>query len=393
MKTLTKDRKLIYAVFAAIAFTFVVMANGLNVHAAEGFDLYTVTPGINITAGDAASFDLYLTGGSAAGQDVTLSIESMPEGFTGYFKNGSYDVSRVHASGDADTSIATLQVTVPTDAADGVNEIVIKALSDSGMEDTLTLNLNISELKSGDSNFTVQYPDQEGVTGTSFSYSTTIINNSLTDENYNFSTNAPEGWQVTFTNNDTQVSSLDVPAGASAGVTIKVTPPDQVPAGDYKISCSATSAKESLSTDLNVKILGTYNLVVTTSDGNLALDAYANKASDVKLLIKNDGNIDLENISLTAQANTNWDVSFDKTTIESLAAGTSEEVVAHITPSNDSITGDYLTNIVASCDNQSSTAQLRVTVKTKTGWGIFAIVIILGVCCGLYQVIKKYGRR
>lgn len=101
----------------------------------------------------------------------------------------------------------------------------------------------------------------------------------------------------------------------------------------------------------------------------------------------------MKNITLTSQANSNWDVTFDNATIEALEAGASKEVKAHITPGNDSITGDYLTYITATCDNQSDTAELRVTVKTQTGWGVFAVIIIIAVAGGLWFVIRKYGRR
>jgi len=393
MNSISYGKKFFVSVIAGVTLVVCSLLFVCKVSAAEGFNLYTNSSGINVTAGDSVSYSLYLTGVNAAGKDVKLTIESIPDGFSGYFKNESYEVTRVHASGDSDTSIATFQVTIPQDAADGNNNIVIKASTDDGFEDTLELELNISELKSGESNFTVEYPDQEGTTGTTFSYSTTIANNSLNMQNYNFSTDAPSGWTVTYSSNNTQVSSLDVEAGSSAGVTIQITPPDKVAAGEYKISCAATSGKESLSTDLNVKILGTYSLEVTTSDGNLAVDAYANKPTDVNLLVKNNGNIDLKNVTLTSQANSDWKVTFDNSTIETLNAGASKEVKAQITPGSDSITGDYITNIVASCDDHTSTAQLRVTVKTQTAWGVVAIVIICLVAGCLWHVIRKYGRR
>jgi len=393
MKSFGMKKRLMGIVLAGITVMACSPLFAENVSASEGFDMYTMSPGINATAGDTVNYDLYFSGSNVIGKDVNLSIESIPDGFTGYFKNDTYEVTKVHVDSDPETSEAKFCVSIPTEAADGSNKIVLKGTADDGSEDTLELDLNISELKSGDSNFTVEYPDQEGVTGTTFSYSTTIVNNSLTMQNYNFSTNAPTGWTVTYKSSDKQVSSIDVDSGASAGVTIEITPPDKIEAGEYKISCAATSAKESLSTDLNVKIIGTYDLEVTTSDGNLALDAYANTPSEVSLLIKNNGNIDLKNITLTSQANSNWDVTFDSSTIESLEAGASKEVKAKITPSNDSITGDYVTNIVATCDNHSDAAELRVTVKTKTGWGIFAVVIICAVAGGLWYVIDKYGRR
>lgn len=398
--TITMNQKLISHPFHSLTAAVMALAAVLSlwlfrmpVHAAEGFDFYTDNPGLHVTAGDSLSFNLHLAGSNAAGSDVSLSVASMPEGFTGYFRNGSYEVSKVHASGDGADTIATFQTTVPQETPDGSYQIVLHAASDTGYEDDLTIDLIVSGLETGESNFHVEYPDQEGVTGTTFSYSTTIANNTLTTQNYNFSSNAPAGWTVAFSSGSTQVSSLEVESGSSAGVTITVTPPDKAEAGDYTIDCAATSAREQLSTALNVKILGTYDMELSTTDGRLSFDAYANKEADVTLKLTNNGNITLENINLTASLPTDWKASFDTSVIESLEAGASKEVVAHVTPGKDSLTGDYATIFNATCDNQSATAQFRITVKTPTGWGIFAVLIIIAVAGGLYYIIKKYGRR
>lgn len=392
-RILSKPQTSVTAIIAVMAAVLYLCLAALPVRAAEGFDFYTDNPGIHVTAGDSVSFSLHLAGSNAAGSDVSLSVVSMPEGFTGFFKSGSYEVSKVHAGGDGEDTIATFQTTVPTDVADGVYEIVLRAVSEAGVQDDLTITLTVSGLESGESNFHVEYPDQEGVTGTSFSYSTTIANNTLNTQNYNFSSNAPAGWTVAFTSNSTQVSSLEVESGSSASVTITVTPPEKTEAGDYTIDCAATSAKEQLSTALNVKILGTYDMELSTTDGRLSFDAFANKESDVTLKLTNSGNITLENISLTASAPSGWEVTFDTSVIDTLEAGASKEVVAHVTPGKDSLTGDYVTIMNASCDNQSAQAQFRVTVKTQTGWGIFAVIIIIAVAGGLYVIMKKYGRR
>lgn len=380
-------------VTAAIAVIWYLMIAPLRVYAAEGFDLYTANPGIHVTAGDTVSFDLYLSGGNAAGRDVSLSVASMPEDFSGYIKNGNYEVSKIHASGNGEDIIASLQVTVPSEAAEGTHEVTVHAETEDGYADDLTLDLTVSGLEAGESNFHVEYPDQEGVSGTSFSYSTTIANNTLSTQNYNFSSDAPAGWQVSFTSDSTQVSSLEVESGSSVGVTITVTPPDQVETGEYQIGCAATSAREQLSTTLNVTILGTYDMELSTTDGRLSFDAFAKKQSDVNLRLTNNGNIDLENISLSSSAPAGWEVSFDTTSIDQLEAGASVDVTAHVTPGDNALTGDYVTVITASCDHQSDSAEFRVTVKTRTGWGIFAVVIIVVVLAGLYYVMKKYGRR
>ena len=159
----------IFAVTLAIAAILCLMFSPLSVHAAEGFDLFTDNPGIHVTAGDSVSFDLHLTGGNAAGKDVSLSVASMPEGFTGYIKSGNYEVSKVHATGNGEDVVASLQVTVPSEASEGVHEITVHAQSEDGISDDLRLELTVSGLEAGESNFHVEYPDQAGVSGTSIS--------------------------------------------------------------------------------------------------------------------------------------------------------------------------------------------------------------------------------
>lgn len=383
------------AVIAVIAVFAAWLIAADQVHAAEGLELYTEASGLNVSAGDSLSFDLYASDTASSSEDLTLSIVSLPDDFSGYFKRDSYEVTKVHRTSSDEEALATFSLSVPSEASEGTYEVVLQAATDDGRTDTLTLQLNVTELESGESNFVVEYPEQEGVTGTSFTYTTTIANNTLTDQTYNFSSDAPDGWTVAFqsTDDSTQLSSIDVASGSSEGITITVTPPSKADAGEYTISCSASSAKESLSTDLSVTILGTYDLTVSTADETLSFDAYSNKEHEVTLTITNNGNMDLENVALSASAPTDWEVTFDESTIETLAAGDTEQVTMHVTPASDSLTGDYVMTVTADSDEETSTASFRVTVKTQTGWGIFAILIIVVVIAGLYGVIKKYGRR
>ena len=119
----------------------------------------------------------------------------------------------------------------------------------------------------------------------------------------------------------------------------------------------------------------------------------AKKESLVTLKLTNNGNIDLEHISLSSSAPAGWEVSLDTTAIDKLDAGASKEITAHVTPGDNALTGDYITLIHAECDNRSDSLEFRVTVKTQTSWGIVAVIIIVAVAAGLYYVMKKYGRR
>ena len=221
------------------------------------------------------------------------------------------------------------------------------------------------------------------------------MNNRGAAQSYSLSAEAPSGWQVSFTpsGESSQVASIEVEAGSSAGLTIDVTPPETITEGEYTIPCTAVSASETLSTDLVVTITGTYDLTVSTPSGNLSLDAYANTEESFTLTVTNTGNVDLSNINLSSSLPTDWEADFSESTIDTLEAGASKEVTVYLTPSSDAITGDYVATITASTDETSSEAQFRVSIKTHTSWGIVAVVIIIAllVCLGL--IFKKYGRR
>ena len=75
--------------------------------------------------------------------------------------------------------------------------------------------------------FTSEYPEQQGASGTTFTFDTTIVNNRATEQSYALAADVPTGWQATFTpsGETTNVASLTVDAGQSQGVTVTVTPP------------------------------------------------------------------------------------------------------------------------------------------------------------------------
>ncbi len=363
--------------------------------AAGGLELSTAYPGITVKAGEVVSVSLNLENTSGSAFDASLSAVSMPEGWDGYFSGGGKQISKVHAANGETVTGVTFQLTIPKDAAEGTYQAELSAAADSGISDTAVLDFTISENEYGQSSFTIEYPFQEGPSGTTFTFNTTLVNNGADTQSYNLSAQAPSGWQVSFkpSGETTQIAAIDIDSAGTQGISVTVVPPANVEAGEYKIPVTAVSSKETMNLDLNVNITGTYGLEVTTPTGLLSMDTSAGKESAVTLNVINNSNVTLENISLTSSAPAGWTVEFDNSTIESLDAGATKEVVAHITPSEDAMTGDYVTSISASVAETSASADFRVTVKTATVWGIVAVAIILALIAGLGYVFKKYGRR
>lgn len=384
---------------AAIMTGLLASAGTLSVSAAEeSLDMSTDYPGITVKAGENVNFDLDFKSLTGEDYDAALSVESIPDGWEGYFKGNTSQITRVHvedAENEDDKVSATFSASVPDDAQEGSYNIRLKADAGNGNSDILDLEVVVNEEETGQSNFTSEYPEQQGASGTSFSFDSTIVNNKGTEQSYSLSAEAPAGWMVSFTpsGESSQVASVAVDAGASQGMTVAITPPETIKEGEYTIPCTAVSANETLSMELKVTITGSYDVDLTTPNGNLSIDAYADSEKTVTLSIVNNGNVDLQNLNLTSSLPTDWEVSFDESTIDLLEAGATKEVTAHITPDSNALTGDYVATITVSNEETTDSAEFRVSVKTHTSWGIFAAAIIVVLLAALYGIFKKYGRR
>jgi uncharacterized membrane protein len=389
--------------FGAALLMAATLLGSMPVNAATSdLDMSTDYPGIIVKAGDTVSFPIDFASYDGEAHDISLSTVELPDEWSGYFKGNSNEITQVHMDAPTDESkvttadsLTTFSLTVADDAEAADYTVKLKADATDGCSDTLELTIQVVEEVRGESSLTTEYPAQEGTTGTSFSFDATLINNRADEQSYSLTVDAPQGWQVSFTpsGESTKVASLTVDSGSSQGMTISVTPPENVEKGEYTISCAAVSANDKLTTELSVTITGTYDVTLSTSDGRLSFDAYADKESAVTLTITNNGNVDLENLNLTSSASTDWDVTFSESTIDLLEAGATKEVTAYVTPDKDAITGDYVAVIQVSNNDTSDSAQFRVSVKTSTTWGIAAIAIIVVLVIGLGAIFKKYGRR
>ena len=357
-------------------------------------------PGVTIKPGGTSTFTLYITNTGSEETTVELSAEDLPEGWEGSFKGSSNEVSMVHVGAcqkKEDSPSLSYSLTVPEDTKEDIYTISLNAKGGDVDESlALTVKVDAEEKKIGAGEFSTDYAQQEGDSGTKFSYTTTLTNNSGENMTYSLSAEgAPEGWTVTFTPSDTTTATSSVPVDAGASSTIKaaIVPAQNVTAGEYPITLVAACAGETLELPVTVKITGTYSLTATTPTGNLSTSAYAGETKDVALSIQNTGNIDLTAVSLKAQASTDWEITFDQDTINEIPAGGSAEVTAHITPARDAILGDYVTIITASNDAVSSDCALRISVQNHTSWGIAAVAVIAVLVLGLVLIIRRFGRR
>ena len=392
--SLSKTRRI--KTLAAGAMVAAMMAGfSITSYADGGLEIHTEYPGVTAKAGDSLTFTIDMDNSGAA-CDASLSVASMPEGWEGYISGGSSDrITRIHVPNGTESASATLHLEVPADAADGSYQVVLEAQGDNASYDSLTIYLDVDQLEVSQGDFSSEYPEQEGSAGTSFSFNATLINNSAAEQSYSLSANAPEGWQVAFkpSGESTQVASITLEPAVSQGLTITVTPPNNVSAGEYTIPCSAISAGETLDMELSVTVTESYDLSLSTPDGRLSFDTVAGDESDVTLSITNNSNVAIENVNLTSSAPSGWNVSFHTPTIDVIEAGATVEVSAHVTPSSEALTGDYVVTMTADASEVSDSAEFRVAVETSVIWGFAAVAIIVVLLAGIGYIFRKYGRR
>lgn len=395
MKTMMKSKPLKTLILSLLVLSMASAALAEPVEEkAKYIEFSTKYPSMVIKAGDSLTFDLDIDNQSGASQDVALSIEEIPEGWEGSFSASSKQVSIVHVKNEEANMDVDFSVDVPLETADGEYEIALSA-NGQGFSDEMVLNLIVSAEQMGESSFEVEYPSQEGDADTDFSFAATLVNNTLSNQSYSFSSNAPSGWDVSFmpSGESTKVAALEVEARKSQGVDVSVTPPANIEAGTYEINLIAASADEKLSLNLEIVITGSYDISLSTPSGRLSFDAYANQEAAVQLSITNNGNTELTNVNLTSTAPSGWNVRFANETIELIEAGATIETTAYVTPGEEAMSGDYVTSITVKNSDANDSADFRVTVKTETKWGVTGIAVILILAAAIVIIMRKYGRR
>ena len=357
--------------------------------AATTLELTTPYPAVTVSPGSKVSFDLSVMT-STAGR-VDLSVAGAPAGWTAILHGGGFIVGAVQTDGKTATSVR-LDVTVP-DTATGTSHLTVTA---SGLGLTTTLGLDVkAEAQSGDVTLTTDTPSKKGAANATFTFSLTLTNNTPQDQTFSVDAQGPDGWTVTAQlAGQAQVATAVVKAGDTSSVSVTANPPDGATAAKYPITVTATAGSKQVSQQLQIEITGSYSLAMSTPNQVLSNHGPAGQATTQQLTLKNSGTAPITNVAVTASAPTDWKVTFDQSTVPSIAANQTVTVTATITPSGDAIAGDYQITFSASDDQQSSAStDIRFTVETSLIWAIIGGGLIILVFVGLWWVFRRYGRR
>jgi len=348
-------------------------------------------------AGKAITFPIDVLNNTPKLERIKLAVSSAPANWDPMFQDGSNNVTELELLPGKDSSI-TFQVTPPADAQHATQQMSLKGTTDDGLSAAVNLSVEITSQTSTGLDLTTSYPNISGSAGAKFEYSFTIANNTGKDNTFGLSANSPSNdWQIYFqpSAGTSTITSTAVKSGSTQTVNLEVQSPPNVKPADYPINVTVSdNAGHDASAALKVTITGDYKIDLNTSTQQFSGTANPGQPETVTFLVSNLGNVDLSNVSMTAaNAPNGWNVSFQPSSIDTIAPGASSQVQAKIVPAANASAGDYVLNFTSANDKANVNKDFRVTVQTANivAWviGIIVAVIVVGGLIWLFQGYRR----
>jgi len=258
--------------------------------------------------------------------------------------------------------------------------------------------------------FDIVYPEIQAEMGVAYEFTFKVkydigdepfgLEEDVTEKIFDIIVEYPEGWFAAATpqyQKETEITAVKLKNATEENLRVVAIPLVQVEPGEYDIKVTIKSNIEDDplegSAEFKAIVTSTYEMDLKTKTGRLSTDVTSGKDNHYKLIIKNNGSANIENITLTSSEPEGWKISFDTDEIEVLEAGQELEIDANIGPADKAIAGDYMVSFRASSDNAEDDIELRITVETPTIWGILGIAIIVIVIIGVAIIFARLGRR
>lgn len=385
------SRKKTLVLGPALSFLVALFALLITPSSAWAVSLTTPYPDLTVQAGQSVNLDLRVA--DSVARRVDLSLQNVPSGWEASITGGGYTVKAVMVDPD-EPSRLTLKLTIPADAAEKTYEFQVVARTAEGSV-TLPFTVTVSKLAGAATTLEAEYSSLRGPVAATYTFQLTLRNETPQPRTYNLSVTGPEDWTMTLKPSGAtqETPTVTVEAQGSQRLNLEVKPGPDTTIGTYDLVVTASGGGEEVTAPLQVSITGTYTLSVTTPDGRLNFDIKAGSTTRVPLVVNNSGTGPLQGVRLSASVPSGWKVTFDPLTIDVLPPNQQQTVYAVFTPAEDAIAGDYVVTVDARADQAVSKAELRVTVKTSTLWGVIGVIIAVAAIVILGLIFRRFGHR
>ena len=369
---------------------------------ARAISVFPEYTGIVIPQGEAVDIDLIVANGGRTGEDINVSLLSVPSGWKAWIKTYKYGVTGVHVRSD-DSKSLLIRLQPEKSVNPGEYIFRIKAETADGKMDSesqilVTVTKGKEEKSPEGVNIVTSYPVLTGPTDAKFEFSVEVENKSDQEGIFNLTAQGPENWTMNFkpAYEDKFISSLRLKAGQSQTMAVEVKPNPWANPGQYPILVKISSPKAEGQVALNIVLTGTYQLEAGTANGLLSLSAVRGEPATLSFYVKNTGSAALTNVRLLSFKPENWKVQFNPEIIEMLPPQELKQVEVSITPSSQALVGDYSVGLRAesgSPPRAEKIIELRTNVMASAAWGWTGIGIIVLVIAGLVFLFVRLGRR
>ena len=150
-----------------------------------------------------------------------------------------------------------------------------------------------------------QLPELRGNSKSNFEFSSASRTTAARRSWSRFRATAPQNFDATFTEQygSQELNALPLDAGQSKDVKLKVTPPNTVAAGKYKVAAQGRPPRTpSATSDLALDITGQPKIDIAGREGLLSARAAAGEETSIPVVVTNTGTAPAEQIELSGSA-------------------------------------------------------------------------------------------
>lgn len=352
----------------------------------------TSYPSMEVGIGETVNLTLNVR--SPIAQTVRLEVANLPDGWTAEFRGGGRVIHSVYVPQD-ETSTVDLRVTPAADVRAGTHELEVIA-EGSGQRAEFPIELIVRDKLPAQLTFETDFPTIRGGSDSPFNFSTTLRNEGDEDISVVLAADAPRELAVNFKSGGKDITNLptDVKSGGSQTISIEVQPLTVLPVGSYPITILAQGENAEANGVLTAEVVGQPQLSITTADGRLSEQAFIGRTNPIKLILRNAGNSPAVGVTLTASSPAGWTVQLEPEQVIEVPAEGEVEVTANVKPAEKAIAGDYMLTFRAQpAEGAAKSADVRITVKSSTLWGIAGIGLITVAVVIVGLAVVRFGRR
>jgi uncharacterized membrane protein len=188
------------------------------------------------------------------------------------------------------------------------------------------------------------------------------------------------------------IASLSLTPNGSQRVKVTVRPALLAAADSYPIFISVDNDDYQADIVLETTLTGSFELLLTTPDSRLNVNATRGKPTTTTVRLINTGTADLRDVRFSASTPANWAATFSPD-VTDLDRTQQIDPNVTITPPSDAVPGDYIITVRAQTPDTTDTVDLRVTVEESSIWQWFGIALVVIVVGGMLGVFVRLGRR